>query len=66
MSVNVRASLVAQQVKNLPVNAGDDSSLDQENPLEKAMAIHSSIFAWEVPWREETGRSMGPQRVIHD
>ena len=49
MSVNVRASLVAQQVKNLPVNAGDDSSLDQENPLEKAMAIHSSIFAWEIP-----------------
>ena len=53
MSVNVRASLVAQQVKNLPVNAGDDSSLDQENPLEKEMATQSSILAWRIPWTEE-------------
>ena len=32
-------------------------------PLEKEMAIHSSILAWEVPWTEEPGRlqSMGSQ-----
>ena len=30
-------------------------SLDGEEPLEKEMATHSSIFAWEIPWTEETG-----------
>ena len=32
------------------------------------MAIHSSILAWEIPWKEETGRlqSMRLQRVGHD
>ena len=29
-----------------------DPSLDQDDPLEKEMAIHSSIFAWEIPWTE--------------
>ena len=28
-------------------------SLGQEDPLEKKMAIHSSILAWEIPWTEE-------------
>ena len=28
-------------------------SLDQEDPLEKGMATHSSILAWEIPWAEE-------------
>ena len=43
-------------------------SLDQEDSLEKEMATHSSILAWEVPWAEETGglQSMGPQKVEHD
>ena len=43
-------------------------SLDQEDPLEEEMAIHSSILAWEIPWTEEPGRlqSMGLQRVGHD
>ena len=27
-----------------------------EDPLEKEMAIHSSILAWEIPWTEEPGR----------
>ena len=27
--------------------------LDQEYPLEKEMATHSSILAWEIPWTEE-------------
>ena len=30
-------------------------SLDQEDPLEKAMATHSSILAWRIPWKEEPG-----------
>ena len=29
-------------------------SLGQEDPLEKEMATHSSVFAWEIPWREES------------
>ena len=30
-------------------------SLGQEDSLEKEMAIHSSILAWEIPWTEEPG-----------
>ena len=30
-------------------------SLGQEDPLEKEMAIHSSILVWEIPWMEEPG-----------
>ena len=43
-------------------------SLGQEDPLEKAMAIHSGTIAWKIPWTEEPGRlqSMGSQRVGHD
>ena len=29
--------------------------LGQEDPLEKEMATHSSILAWEIPWTEEPG-----------
>ena len=31
-------------------------SLGQEDPLEKEMATHSSILAWEITWTEEPGR----------
>ena len=31
-------------------------SLDQEDPLEKGMGIHSSILAWIIPWTEEPGK----------
>ena len=43
-------------------------SLSQEYPLEKEIATHSSILAWEIPWTEEPGRlqSMGSQRVGPD
>ena len=43
-------------------------SLGQQDPLEKEIATHSSIFAWEIPWTEEPGRlqSIGSQRVGHD
>ena len=39
-------------------------SLDLEDPLEKEMAFHSSILAWEIPWTEEPGglQSMGFQK----
>ena len=30
-------------------------SLGQEDPLEKELATHSSILAWEIPWTEEPG-----------
>ena len=38
-------------------------SLGQEDPLEKEMATHSSVFAWESAWREEPGglQPMGMQ-----
>ena len=43
-------------------------SMGQEDPLEKEIATHSSILAWEISWMEEPGRllSMGLQRVGHD
>ena len=53
---------MAQMVKNLPaVQESQTPSLGQEDPLEKEMATHSSILAWETPWAEEPGRlqSMG-------
>ena len=60
-----KTSQVALVVKNLPANAGDKRNasliLDQEDPLKKGMATHSSILAWRTPWTEEPGRlqSMG-------
>ena len=67
-------------VKNLPVNTGDTgmwgqyrrhrdvcSILGSEDPLEKEMAIHSSILAWRIPWTEEPSglQSTGSQGVGH-
>ena len=55
-----------------PANAGDKEtwvqSLHWEHPLEKGMAIHCSILAWEIPWTEEAGRpqSIGSHRVRHN
>ena len=42
--------------------------LGQEDLLEKEMATHSSILAWNIPWTEDLGRlqSMGSQRVGYD
>ena len=43
-------------VKNLPgVQETSGQSLGQEDPLEKGMATHSSILAWEMPGPEEPG-----------
>ena len=58
------ASLVAQMVKNLAVMQETHvGSLGWEEPLEKGMAIHSSILVWRIPGTEEPGRleSMGLQ-----
>ena len=47
-------SLVTQTVKSLPaVWEPQVQSLGQEDPLEKEVAIHSSILAWRIPWTEE-------------
>ena len=55
-------------VKNPPANAGDLGYSSKDDPLEKEMAIHSSILAWEIPWTEVPGRlqSIGLQRIKHD
>ena len=43
-------------IKKLPVRQETRVlSLGQEYPLEKEMVTHFSIFAWEIPWTEETG-----------
>ena len=55
-----------QMIKNLPVMQETQvQSLDREDPLEKEMETHSSIFAWENPRTEEPGglQSMGSQRI---
>ena len=44
---------MAQTVKNLPaMQATQVQSLGREDALEKAMATHSSILAWRIPWTE--------------
>ena len=62
-------SLVAQMVKRLStMQESLVPSLGREDPLEKEIATHSSILAWETPWTEEAGRLQpkGSQRVRHD
>ena len=69
MTYSLRASLVAQMVKNLPaVWETWVGSLGQDDPLEEEMATHSRILAWETPWTEEPGglQSRGSQRVGHN
>ena len=59
------ASLVVQMVKNLPaMQATQVQSLGWEDPLEKEMATHSGILAWEIPWTEKPSslQSMGSQK----
>ena len=74
MYILPRASQLVLVVKkkNLPVNTGIlknmAQSLGQEDPLEEVMATHSSILAWRIPWREESGRLqyIGSQKVGHE
>ena len=56
-------------VKNLPAMQETQVwSQGWEDPLEKAMAIHSSFLAWRIPWIEELGRLqfMGLHKVRHN
>ena len=60
-------------VKNpLAVQGTRVQSLGQEDPLEKGMATHSSILAWDIPWTEEPGglqfmvSESWSERVRHD
>ena len=49
----------------LPMKEVQLRSLGQEDPLEKEMSTHSSILAWEIPWREEPGKlQWGRKRVV--
>ena len=68
-TVEEKASLVAQTVKNLPAMKETwVQSLGQEDPLEKGMSTHSSILAWRIPWTEEPGglQLLGSQKVGHN
>ena len=60
---------MAQTVKHLSaMQETRVRSLGQEGPLEKGMATHSGIFAWEIPWTEEPGglQFIGWQTAGHD
>ena len=60
---------MAQRIKRLPaMQETRVRSLGWVDPLEKEMAIHSSILAWRIPWTEEPGglQSTGSQRVRHN
>ena len=48
---------IAQMIKNLlAMQETQVQSLDQEDPLEKGIATHSSILAWRIAWTEEPNR----------
>ena len=52
---------------HLPMQETQAQSLGQEDPLEKEMATHSSILAWEIPWTEEPASLVhGVTRVRHN
>ena len=59
---------MAQTVKRLPtVPETWVQTLHREDLLEKVMATHSGIRAWEISWEEPDGlQSMGSQRVRQD
>ena len=68
MLIGMRASQMAWWLSP-SASAGDVSSISWVgNPLQREIATHSSILAWEIPWTEEPGRlqSMGSQRVKHN
>ena len=60
---------MAQIVKSiLALQEIQVQSLGQEDPLEKGVATHSNILAWEIPWIEKPGglQALELQRVRHD
>ena len=59
---------MAQPVTNLPaMQKIQVQPLDWDDPLEKGVATHSSIFVWEITWTEEPGglESMGLQKSLN-
>ena len=69
LTPTLQSCWASQMVKHLPsMRETRVWSLGWEDPLEKEMAIHSSILAWKIPWMKEPGRlqSMWSQRVRHD
>ena len=59
-NIQKSTSLVVQIIKNLPaMQETQVQSLGREDSLEKEMATHASILAWEIPWTEEPGRLHG-------
>ena len=61
----INLSMGNSVVKNLPAMQETwVRFLGWEDPLEKEMATHSSVLAWEIPWTEEPGRlqSIGSQK----
>ena len=67
--MRVLICIMAEQIKNPPAMQETQEmqvwSLGQKDPVEEEMATHSSIFAWKIPWMEESGglQSIGSQRV---
>ena len=58
---------MAQRVKRLPAMQETwVQSLGLEDPLEKAVATHSSIIAWRIPWTEEPGVLQSQRVGGHD
>ena len=58
-----------RHIKNLPaMQETQVRSLGWEDPLEKGIAIHSSILAWRIQWTVKPGglSSMGSQRVRYN
>ena len=63
MALVVKNHLPMQKMQEMQVQC-----LGGENLLEKEMATHSSVLAWEIPWAEEPGglQSIGLRRAGHD
>ena len=57
------ASLLAQMLKNLPAMQETlVQSLGQEDPLEKGIAIYSTVLAWKIPW---TNHGVAKRHIFH-
>ena len=62
----IRFTWLPWWLQNLPaMQETQVQSLGCEDPLEKGMAIHSSILAWRIPWTEEPGRLQSTVLVGH-
>ena len=69
VTLNSLFYLITQIIKNLPAMWETRiQPLGEEDSLEKEMATHSSIIAWEIPWTEEPNglQSLGSQRGRHN